>query len=153
MSLKSRVLYQLSYGRILTISYHGLAHPPFRLYSPASPVSFFSSFKCQSYCLKSYDLATRQFDHFVMLQHKLATCLLCNVQLFNPTLLRYGCGGQIRTDNLQIMSLLSYRYYTPRYFKIIIIGAGGRDRTGTSVTSRDFKSRASANSATPASNA
>ena len=35
---------------------------------------------------------------------------------------------------------------TPRYE----IGAGGRDRTGTSVTSRDFKSRASANSATPA---
>ena len=29
-------------------------------------------------------------------------------------------------------------------------GAGDRARTGTSVTSRDFKSRASANSATPA---
>ena len=31
-----------------------------------------------------------------------------------------------------------------------ITGAGNRARTGTSVTSRDFKSRASANSATPA---
>ena len=30
------------------------------------------------------------------------------------------------------------------------IGAGDRARTGTSVASRDFKSRASANSATPA---
>ena len=63
--IKSHVLYQLSYNRILTIfAPVSSSHLPFRLYFPASPVSFFSSFKYQSYYLKSYDLTTRQFDLF-----------------------------------------------------------------------------------------
>ena len=46
--------------------------------------------------------------------------------------------------SLRVMSPTSYQTALPRD-----IGAGDRDRTGTGLLPRDFKSRASANSATP----
>ena len=46
----------------------------------------------------------------------------------------------------RVMSPTSYQLLYPAIF-----GAGDRDRTGTGSLPRDFKSRASANSATPAS--
>ena len=57
-----------------------------------------------------------------------------------------GCGRRTRTSDLRVMSPTSYQLLYPAIF-----GAGDRDRTGTGSLPRDFKSRASANSATPAS--
>ena len=56
-----------------------------------------------------------------------------------------GCGRRTRTSDLRVMSPTSYQLLYPAIF-----GAGDRDRTGTGSLPRDFKSRASANSATPA---
>ena len=39
-------------------------------------------------------------------------------------ILLFGCGGRIRTADLQVMSLMSYYFSTPRY-----LGGGDRDRT------------------------
>ena len=57
-----------------------------------------------------------------------------------------GCGRRTRTSDLRVMSPTSYQLLYPAIF-----GAGDRDRTRTGSLPRDFKSRASANSATPAS--
>ena len=57
-----------------------------------------------------------------------------------------GCGGRTRTCDLRVMSPTSCQLLYSA-----ISGAGDRGRTGTGLLPRDFKSLASANSATPAS--
>lgn len=69
LTIKRRVLFHLSYRDILTIFETDARHTPHDIFT--------SSLACRTnkqhirlrYYFKSYDLTTRQFDYFVMLQH------------------------------------------------------------------------------------
>ena len=59
-------------------------------------------------------------DFFFLLTLRCSNCCFIHWHI----ILLFGCGGRIRTADLQVMSLMSYYFSTPRY-----LGGGDRDRT------------------------
>jgi glutamate-1-semialdehyde 2,1-aminomutase len=71
------------------------------------------------------------------------------LEIVSITAFQVGCGGGIRTPDLRVMSPTSYQLLYSAIWDTNY-GARGRTRTGTGFNPTDFKSGASANSATRA---
>ena len=69
--------------------------------------------------------------------------------MYQSTVSYLVAGVGLEPHDLRVMSPTSYQLLYPAIYGIWL-GAGDRDRTGTVVPPRDFKSLASACSATPA---